>query len=243
MTQKRIKLAKAEINVLNDPQQSGLLFNTAVDKMELPKDYQKLVKMCRFFYKHDPIAGTVVNKMVDCAITPVRNRQALANEDELLVYNSMVGLMQEFFRNVCLEYLLSGLVIPHYEWAKVSGNKLHPSLNSRRRMWIQDNFWFRDPATLVVKASPVIPNKKYFFVKVDSAFIYFIQNKGKMKDGTTDKETYNILVKNYPDFVKKVEESKGTKIEFLLEDIRPILVRCFPEDPYPIPYMENIFQT
>ena len=70
------KLVKASVNILTDPSQTGLLFTEAVDRMELPKEYHKLIKTCRFFYKRDPIAGTVLNKMVDCAITPLTNKKS-----------------------------------------------------------------------------------------------------------------------------------------------------------------------
>jgi hypothetical protein len=241
---KRLKLAKATVNVLDDPQQSGLLFTTTVDKMEIPKDYQKLVKMCRFFYKHDPIAGTVVNKMVDTAISPLRNRKAKCSDVEVSAYDSLLDMLQEFFRNVCLEYLLSGLVIPHYEWVKKKGNELSQQLDSRRRIWVPDNIWFRDPATIVVKSSP-IPNKKYYYVKVSREMIEFIQSEGKLPDGTFDKETYKALVENYPDFVAAIKKLKGSTrtLEIRLTEIRPILGRCITEEAYPIPYMENALES
>jgi len=236
------KLVKASVNVLTDPTQSSLVFTSTVDKMEIPKDYHKLVKVCRFFYKHDPIAGTVINKMVDCAITPLENRKSKCTDEEYEVYNALSEMLQEFYRNVCLEYLLSGLVVPHYEWVRKKGSDLSPKLNSRRRIVVPDNIWFRDPATITIKNSP-IPNKKYFYVEVDPDTIRFIKSKGKLKDGTFDKETYDELVKNYPEFVKAVQELTGNRLKVKLEDIRPILSKTLPEDAYPIPYMENALES
>ena len=151
-------------------------------------------------------------------------------------------MLEEFFRNVCLEYLLSGLVIPHYEWARVSGADLTNSLNSRTRVWVPDNIWFRNPSTITVKASP-IPNRKDFYVEVSGDLLQFIRSGGKRKDGSVDKETYDALVKNYPEFIKAIKDSKGTVLEIRLENIRPILSRCMPEDPYPIPYMTNALES
>jgi len=235
------KLIKASVNILTDPTQSSLVFTSTVDKMEIPKDYHKLIKTCRFFYKHDPLAGTVLNKMVDCAITPLENRKSECTDEEYEVYNALSEMLQEFYRNVCLEYLLSGLVVPHYEWVRKRGSELSQKLNSRRRVSVPDNIWFRDPATITVKNSP-IPNKKYFYVEVDPETVRFIKSKGKLKDGTVDTETYDELVKNYPEFVKAVEGLKGTKLRIKLEDVRPILSKTLPEDAYPIPYMENALE-
>lgn len=236
------KLVKASVNVLTDPTQTGLVFTSEVDKMEIPKDYHKLIKTCRFFYKRDPIAGTVMNKMVDCAITPLSNRKSLCDDEEYEVFNALTEMLQDFFRNVCLEYLLSGLVIPHYEWARVKGSDLSQKLNSRRRVTVPDNIWFRDPATVTVKNS-VIPNKKYFFVDVDANTISFIKNKGKYPDGTVDKGTYEELVRNYPAFVAAVQQLRGTKMQIKLDDVRPILAKTLPENAYPVPYMENALES
>lgn len=237
-----LKLAKSSVNLLDDPSQTGLVFGDKVDYMELPKDYKKLISMCRFFYKHDPIAGTVINKMVDFAISPLMNQQSTCSDEEFAVFESMHDMLEDFYKNVCLEYLLSGLVIPHYEWDKISGDELTPLLNSRRRVVVPTNIWFRDPATIKIKASP-IPNIKYYYVQVSSDIVEFIRSGGKRKDGTVDKETYQALVDNYPEFVKAVKSQKGIKFDIRLEGIRPILSKCLPEDPYPMPYMINSLES
>lgn len=236
---KPIQLAKAQVNPLAMDDKS-VLFTADVDEMRLPAEYKKLIKMCRFFYTHDPIAGTVMNKIVDCAITPLTNRKANCTDEEFEVYNSILDLLQEFFRNVCLEYLLSGLVVPQYEWVKARGSDLSPLLDSRRRVTVPDNIWFRDPATLVVKNSPLM--KKYIYVIVDINTINFIKT-GKLPDGTKDEEMLKEFEANYPEFVKAVKALKGTKMEVKLENVRPIFSRTLPETPYPIPYMNNALES
>jgi hypothetical protein len=239
---KQVKLAQATVNLLNDPAQTGVVFGDySVDYMTLPKKYRDLIKMCRFFYKRDPIAGTIVNKMVDFAITPLMNQKSGCTDDELAVYDSLNEMLIEFYRNVCLEYLLSGLVVPQYEWSRVSGASLTEKLNSRTRVWVPNNIWFRDPSTIIVKSSP-IPNRKDYYVQVDAATIQFIKSKGKRPDGTTDTDTYQALVDNYPEFVKAIQAHKGTRLEIKLSDVRPITSKCLPEDPYPVPYMMNALE-
>jgi len=237
-----LKLAKATANILTDSSGSRLLFTEAVDNMEIPTDFHKLIKICRFFYKRDPVAGTVINKMVDCAITPITNRKSKCTDTEFYVYDALSDMLQAFFRNACLEYLLSGLVVPEYEWNRIRGSDLSQELGSRMRFKVPDNIWFRDPATIKVKNSP-ISNKKYYYVTISTELINFIRNDGKLKDGTYDKEAYDALVKNYPAFVKAIKELKGTKVEIRLEDIRPILSKTLAEDAYPIPYMSNALES
>lgn len=241
---KEYKLAKASFNVLNMSNDSGSVYSTMkVDRMELPSDPKKMIKMCRFFYKHDPVAGTVLNKMVDCAISPIKNNQIKASDEEFYTYDSLAGLLQEFFRNACLEYLLSGIVLPQYEWVKKKGSELSSELGSRRRLTVPDNLWFRDPKTVIIKDNPVT-NKKYFYVEVSAELIQFIKTGGKLADGTWDKETYKQMIQSYPEFVKAVKDAgRGSKINILLPNVRPLLSRCLSDETYPIPYMSNALES
>jgi len=177
-----IKLAKAQVNQISDPWLQGSITQITgwVDKMEIPKDYKKLIDMCRFFYKHDPIAGSVINKMVDMSMSEMKNRQGDCTEEEFLVYDSLADKLQNFYRDVCLEYLLSGLVVPQYEWVRKPGDEVSYKINSRRRITVPDNIWFRDPATIRVEKS-VIPNKRYYYVKIDHEMVNFIKTEGKRK--------------------------------------------------------------
>jgi hypothetical protein len=248
---KTTKLARAQVTQIVDPWTVGftspwgvnsLQVTGDVDKMEIPKDYKRLINICRFFYRRDPIAASVVNKIVDMAISEMRNRQSDCTNEEFYVYDALTDKLQNFYRDVCLEYLLSGLVIPQYEWVKKPGDEVHPKLDSRRRVWVPDNIWFRDPATIRVEKS-VIPNKRYYYVTIDQELVNFIKSGGKRKDGTYDKETYQALVDNYKEFIDRIKESKGTRVDIELTDVRPILGRTLPEDPYPVPYMSNALES
>ena len=75
-TTKKLKLARATANLLTDKNQAGTVFGGTADYMELPTKYRDLIKMCRFFYNHDPTAGTVMNNMVDFTVSPIINQKA-----------------------------------------------------------------------------------------------------------------------------------------------------------------------
>lgn len=238
------KLVRAEIvvNELYDPTKTAYLYGQTVDRMDIPSKYHDLIKTCRFFYKRDAIAGTVINKMCDIAITNICNQRNGVSDSEIKVYNSLTESLRMFFESACLEFLLSGLVLPEYEWIRVKGSDLDPNLNSRTRFDVPNNFWFRDPASITIKMSP-IPNKRYYFVTVSYELIDFIRNKGKTRDGTVDKETYKLLVKNYPEFVKEIQDNKKGSFKVRLTGLRPIESRRLVEESYPIPFMENALES
>ena len=79
------KLASATVQIVNDPTQNAYVFTRDVDRMEIPKNYKKLVEVCRFFYMHDPIAGTIVNKMVDMCVSDLKNMKSDCTDDEIEV--------------------------------------------------------------------------------------------------------------------------------------------------------------
>src|SRR3972149_10118917 len=59
-----------------------------VDKLDILNldEYKKAIEACRFFYKHDPIGSTIINKMVDIGVTPLDfERVNLNNNEEKIV--------------------------------------------------------------------------------------------------------------------------------------------------------------
>jgi hypothetical protein len=185
--------------------------------------------------------NTILNKMVDCCISAINVKRNKCTDKEISVYGALNPTLKEFFRNACLEYLLSGLVIPHYEWVRVKGSDLSHNLDSRTRYILPSNFWFRDPASISVKFTP-IPNNRLYLVKVSPEILRIIKEPVSSLS-PEDIEARSLLEKNYPSFVKRIRDSKGITISIPLEDIRPILARTLPEDPYPIPYMTNALEA
>ena len=89
-----------------------------VDKLDFSstEDYHKSIKACRFFYKHDPIGSTIINKMVDIGITSLDfKRTDLTNNEEKLIENLLPGF-EDFAEDMALEFLLTGLVVPEIRY-------------------------------------------------------------------------------------------------------------------------------
>jgi len=204
-----------------------------VDKLTLPKDYDKIVDLCRFYYERDPIAGTVCNKIVEIGVTNVVNRRGDCNEEEFLVYEFLKEPLYEILRNSALEYLLSGLIIPEANWDYVYGRDISPELTANKRYWLPTGFWWRDPKSIVIKKTP-IPNRVSYYVKISDEDSVFIRQKGERADGTKDKKTYKLLKQQFPDFVAAVQAGKT---EFLLQDPFVIRRNILSKGPYPTPYL------
>lgn len=246
MAEEKEKEVKASFKVIwNDAQSAfflgdlpsdfrgGGLSPDTVDKLKLPKDFNKIVDWCRFFYERDPIASTVCNKLIEIGVSSIINRKGDCTEEEAIIFEFVREPMYDILRSCALEYLLSGLVLPEADWDYVYGREISPKLKKTKKYYLPTNFWWRDPKTLVIKETP-IPNRIDYYVKITDDDSYFISNKGKRRDGTVDKKTYKLLKQQYPKFVAAVQAGKT---EFLLDDVFAIRRNVTSKSPYPTPFL------
>jgi len=199
------------------------------------KDYRSVVDESRFFYKRDPLASTTMNKIVDIGITKLIVDQGTLTDNEQRIIDALLPSINEFMEVCALEYLVSGLVVPEYEFYTANKRDLQrlrikrfPSLTLPITMWV------RDSATIKIN-STFLTDKPSYFVEIPSETIFFIKTKGRYPDGTSDEELYRELATTYPEIVMAVKrDDYYIKIE---DDKNIIRSRYLSNSPYPIPYM------
>lgn len=202
--------------------------------------YHDLVKTSRWFYKFDPIAGTVLNRMADMAVTTIRNRKktklnADAVDDTIQAYyDALVKELRPIIKQMALEYLLHGLVVPAYSFTKKRGDLISEKLG-RTRYTIPEQMWLRNPDNLELKRRPT-GTERQIWLKIPKADIELVQNKGIRADGTEDKDAYRYLVENFPDYVAAIRKGQT---KFLLEDVRAIMRKPNSFEDYPMPFLVN----
>lgn len=202
-----------------------------VDKMVVPTKYHEIVDLCRFFYEHDGLAYTTINKQVEIGINGYAINPGTCSKKELKVYESLNQLIENFIRDAALEFLISGLVIPEVTWDRVRGTDIESRFRGSYELPV--GLWHRDPLSIDLKKPP-LPNRLSVFVTISDDDLHFIQTGGEFVDGTKDRETYNILVEQYKDFVSAV---KSGKTVFKLND--PLVIRRYPRSGsvWPTPYL------
>ncbi len=206
-----------------------------IDKLDFnAKEWKDVVASCRYFYKRDPFASTVINKVIDLSINDIIVRKGEARKAILPILSAIRVDLLIYLRSVALEYLLSGLVVPEITFEEVGKVELH-EMGIRRfeKLLLPTDMWIRDPASIIIK-NPMIGGKKSYFVEVPKKLRFFIQSKGKYPDGGKDKALYLEIKKAMPDFVKQVDAGEE---EILLENPLVIQSRTVTSESYPIPYM------
>lgn len=250
------KIAKAQVAVTYNPMylKEGVMNGTfsryrqispGLSDPSKPLDnYHELIKACRYFYKYNPIAGTVMERMADMAITPLANRRqsTLNNEavdDVTMAYYDFVAKrLNPVLKLIALEYLIHGMAIPSYTVDKMRGNLLVEKLG-RTRLFFPKDIWVRNPETIILKRRPQ-GMERQVYLKVTQEEIDFIMNEGKRFDGTDDVEGYLELVRLAPDYVKDIKKGKTV---FLIEDAHPIMRKPNSYDLYPSPFLTKAIES
>jgi hypothetical protein len=207
-----------------------------VDNFEIEDvdNYRKVVALCRFFYKHDPIASTVINKLIDIGITPLQFYKGTLSENDYKVFKGIKEDLQEFLEDCALEYLTTGLLIPEIAYTTVGSPEIRElGIKKTSALTLPTDMWVRDAGTIKINSS-YFSSKDSYYAEVPDEVIFFIQNKGQYPDGTKDIDLYNQLASQYPVFVTLV--LKGEKY-IKLED--PIIFRRrkLSNGKYPIPFL------
>jgi len=207
------------------------------------RPYHESIKLCRYFYRYDPIASTVINRISEIASTPIRNRRKSITqngqvaEEEYNVYQAVAMAIQPHITNIILSYLIDGMAIPQYELTRVQGNRVNLSLG-RTRYFLPHSLWLRDPDTIKLYRT-VKGHERRAIVEIPGDDINFIMTGGMRSDGEMDKEAYNQLVSDFPEYVKMVKDGVST---FPVSDYI-IYRKLMPFNDYPIPYLENALDS
>lgn len=238
------KLAKASYtiwDVYGYNNKNNIWSSDDVDKLEITdKEFHELVNLCRFYYRKDPIAGTVVDKMVEIGITNLVMDKGSISDNEFRIYEGVLPNLQQFIQNCALEYLISGLVIPEISYASVNKSKLMDyGIKKYNSLTLPVAMWLRDPKTIKIYSTMVLDSPSYFVILPDE-LIWFLTHGGQYPGGNKDEKLYKELLTLYPEFVQQVQE--GHK-EILLENDLIVRRRPLTDNPYPTPYLNRSLEA
>ena len=207
-------------------------------------DYHEMIKICRWFYTFDPIAGTVIERMSDMSITELRNRRKgkrnvkAVDDVTLAYYNAVARILRPFYKQVALEYFIHGMAVPDYTLERVRGDILSEHLG-RKRVWVPTNAWVRNPENIILKRRPVGINRNVY-LRIPSEDIAFVKNKGRYTDGNYDPEGYQYLLETFPEYVRAINAGLTT---ILLNEVRPILRKPNSYADYPTPFLTKAIKA
>jgi len=198
-----------------------------------------MLQACRFFYKHDSVVSTVINKLIDIAITDLVVPKNKLSANEYRIIGGMKDELQEFAENLALEFLISGLVVPEIKYGAATKLELKElGIKKYETLTLPMSIWIRDPMTLVINSSMFMDEPTYF-VEIPSELVQFILSEGTYSDGTKDPETYAMLLTYYPEFVEQI---RNGAVSIKIENPLIIRRRYLSSSPYPIPYLTPIIE-
>jgi len=235
---KAIKLAKATffMPAPSLPTDISVWGSNQVDKLSFEdhSTFVKILKDCRFFFRHEPIATTVVTKMVSLAINDIIVPESNIPKTDYQIYESLKKDVIRFLRKAALEFLTTGLVVPEITLTTLNRLQLrNKGIQRLDSLLYPTSMWLRNAQDIVIKR-PFITDEESYFLIVPDEVINFFQNKGAYDDGSKDIALYQKIVTMYPEFVAKILAGE-TKI--LLDN--PLIVKStmLADAQYPIPYL------
>ncbi|MCK5613867.1 hypothetical protein KAR91_69030, partial [Candidatus Pacearchaeota archaeon] len=135
-----------------------------IDKLEFVKhdDWKVVLESCRYYYKRDPFASTVVNKIVDLAINDIVIHKGEARDSIIGIVEGIKGQLLHFLRNAALEYLTTGLVVPEVSFDTVPRKELHRmGIKRFGSLNLPVDMWIRDASTIIIK-DPMFGGRKSY---------------------------------------------------------------------------------
>jgi len=230
---KPVKLAKATFTVAGE-QDNPWVLSTEAGKTEYGFDqYNQVLKQCRFYYKTDSLASTVLNKLVEIGINDLVFAKNGLSDNEFKVFTSLRDRLVEFCSRMALEYLISGLVVPEIGYGRVGKDEIKDyGVKKYDSLVLPVNMFLRDPSTIKIDIS-YLSDQPSYFILVPEQTITFIKTGGRYPDGKEDKELFKQLKLRFPDFVKAV---MAGETEILLTNKNIIRSRYLTDSPYPIPH-------
>lgn len=199
--------------------------------------YHELIVFCRHFYERDTIARTVVNRMVNLAITKLRNRKGDYDETTMRFFDAVAKKLQPFLKHLATEYFIHGMAVPGITYKQVMLNRLDPSLG-RRRVEIPETMWVRNPANIKLRKKPN-GFERAVYIEIPMDEVTFITQKGKRTDGTDDSAAYKELLRTNPAYVRAVVS--GQRL-FPIEE-KPLYADLVSYNDYPLPFLQNALRA
>lgn len=238
---KSIKLAKKAKASFFMPQSSyqnniSVWGSSNIDKLSFEDhdSFVKIIKDCRFFFRHEPIATTVVTKMVALAINDIIIPQNGVSKTDYQVYKSLKTDIIKFLRKTALEFLTTGLVVPEITLTGLNRKQLREKgIQRLDTLLYPTKMWLRDAQDITINR-PFITDEESYFLNIPDEIVAFITTGGTYEDGSEDKALYLQIATLYPDFVAQVKN--GAK-KILLDNPLIIKSTILSDSQYPIPYL------
>ncbi len=214
----------------------------APEKLAVPRNYHRVIALCYDFYQRGGIVATVVNRLVELAMTEITNGQRNttdeANEYFDTVLHRRPSQLNRFIHTAALEYFLSGMVIPRIDWQIKTGLELSPKLKPLKEYAVP-TFDLYPPN--LVNIDWVGWGKKSYFLKIPSKDLKLLKSAsgGPIKK-QQNQRVVDMWTQNFPDIMNLIGAGAN---EVELTNVDPILRKETSINPYPTPYLYNILEA
>lgn len=195
-------------------------------------NFHEKLAIIRFYYEYDPVASRVIDKIIELGITGLTLDRNDCDDTEYEIYNKAIPVFMQYLMDACLEYLLSGLIVPQVEWETYTPVELELSVN--RQITLPKHIGLVNPDFIELQYEGFTNEIKVYYL-VPEELKEFLQKKGG-----DDLDSYQEFVDQYPELAAKIMAGES---KIYLDDQFIIRRRGKSYDPYPTPFLQAAIES
>ncbi len=230
------RLAQAQIGSVLPPVDlfsggyTGSTTLTYADLMREPLSYREEVQQCRFFARYDPVAASVISRMIELAARPIQHHGERVTAFEYEFFTAVADVFLRSLPSLLYDFLVNGFAVPSYTLQQLPFSRIRGT--SKRKVWFPVDIWLYNVDSIRLRRAPA-GSDIYVYYVISDRDKWFILNEGTFPDGKQDKELYRQIVQSYPEYVRLIQ-SGVTEVRL---ETWPV-VRMMPSfAEYPTPFL------
>ncbi len=215
-----------------------------VDSNDPNSSYHQIVETCRFQYRHDPVASSVINKIIDIAINGIvfhGLQGGKVKDNQRKAIESLRFPLKKFAEYCALEYLTSGLLIPEWEFTKVTDTRelRKVGIKNIKSLYFPTKMWAYNAEGVDI-LSPMVGSDASYFLKIPEELATFIKGKGTYGNGVKDPAKFKEIKKEFPELVKAINDGQTA---VLLDPQFTFRRKLLTDSPFPTPYLYPVLES
>jgi len=193
------------------------------------RDYPKILKECRYNYRHEGIVNTIIDNLVDMGITDLVIDRGDLSHNKFLILQGIKDDVVEFIKDGALEYLVTGIVFPAINFAwKLPSDFADFGVKRFSKLYLPNEMWYRNPSNIEIKES-LISSSPHYYLKIPHEYI--TQYQKLVRSGEEGEKILAEWQSNFPDFYRALESGES---KVLLDGEIVSRRKVLSDTPYPM---------
>ncbi len=190
------------------------------DILQEPQSFHEEMRLLRYFARFDALAASIIQRMVQFSARTLH----MTEHPDALVYEPLRQAIERMLHAIFYDLYVNGFAVPSYTFGTIT--------QQRKRYTTISDVWLRHPDYIRMHR---MPNSSGYVVyyRIPQSDRSFILTKGTFPDGTKDPALYDMIVRQFPEYVALIESG----VQEVRLPVTPILRTEQSYTTYPFPLL------